>query len=138
MLRRCLLLVVALPLFADERQQLTDWLGQVAFDLGEGGTGAFMRAFDRSMKGRETLERNVVAIVQSAEVASSAEIQSVDGKDDARVLIVDWFLRLSPRAIGAEAEERRQTLTIKLIKQKKGWRIVEMTPLDLFRPPQSR
>ena len=47
-----------------------------------------------------------MAIVQAAEVSSSAQIQSIDAKEDSRVLVVDWFLRLSPRETGAEAEER--------------------------------
>lgn len=120
-------------LCADERQAFTDWLGRWVAHLSEENFSDFLRAVDRQMPGRGDLERNVIALLRGWEVSSSVQIQAFDEQSgDVRL---DWFLQLSPRTPIGTTERRREVIRLKVSRQKKGWRIVELEPLSFFQLP---
>ncbi|MBL8228875.1 MAG: hypothetical protein JNL98_10375 [Bryobacterales bacterium] len=119
--------------YADERQDFTDWVGRWVAYLSAENHSSFLRAIDRQMPGRDELETNLVAILRGREVSSSVQIQSFD--PEAGEARLDWFLNLAPRTPPGETERRRETVILKLAKQKKGWRVLHLEPLSLFRPP---
>lgn len=132
--REWILLLAASLLRGDERQQLTDWLGELASRLSEDDPEDFLRAFDKELRGR--IESNVRGMLQGWEVASTVDILSITGEGDRRTLELDWFLRLKPRSLVGATAERRQPLTMVLQRAGKGWRIIDLTPLDFFSPPK--
>jgi hypothetical protein len=127
-------LIAAGRLPADERQEFTDWLGRWVAHLSEENSGGFLRAFDRQMPGRGELERNIIALLRGWEVSSSVRIQRFDGQTGEAQL--DWFLQLNPRTPAGATERRRETVRLKFVKQKKGWRIVDLDPLSFLRLPE--
>jgi hypothetical protein len=126
-------LAAAAGLWADERQEFTDWLGRWVAHLSEENPSDFLRAFDRQMPGRGELERNIFALLRGWEVSSSVEIQRFDGQAGEAQL--DWFLQLNPRAPAGATERRRESVRLRIVKQKKGWRILELAPLGFLRLP---
>ncbi|MBV6433133.1 MAG: hypothetical protein IANPNBLG_03304 [Bryobacteraceae bacterium] len=132
--REWLLLPTASLLWGDERQQLTDWLGELAARLSEDDPEEFLDAFDKQLRGR--IDSNVRGMLQGWEAASTVDILSISGEGDRRTLELDWFLRLTPRSLVGAAHERRTPLTMVLRRAGKGWRAVALTPIDFFSPPK--
>ncbi len=137
MTRRAILLVVlAVPLLADDAQQVWDILTDLSSALSEGNSVEFMHSFDRSMAGYETLRANVTALLEQAQVVSSVEIVSEEGDGQARTVELDWFLQIANEQDGAVTVRRRERVRCRLQKEKKNWRVVGLEPLSLFAPPK--
>jgi len=134
-----------LPRFAsaqqdDERAALGDWLGETAARLTEDNPGEFLDAFSKDL--RNSLDRNVRALVLAAQVSSSIQIHTVTADGAARVVEGSWYLELRFRAAATPNERRQEPFRMRLEslaeRGKSGWRIVEFTPLQLFDPPALR
>jgi hypothetical protein len=137
MLRRLLLLAILVSkLSADPRQEIYDLLGSMASGLSEGTPSQFLEKFDRSMKGYAELAANIRAMVAQRDVLSSIDLVDDAGDDQARTVRVDWLLQLADRQNSAAVERRQTTVVVKLVKQKRKWRIVSLEPLDFFAPPR--
>lgn len=130
-----LLLALAGRLSADDRTEIFEWIGEVAARLSEDNPAGFMRAFDKRMAGRERLEGNVYALIQTAEVSSSVNLVAVNASGAQTAVELDWFLELRPRAASSPTSRRRRVLRMKLERRNKGWVIVEMDDPDFFAPP---
>ncbi len=137
MLRRAFLLSLIAPaLAADPRQEIYDLFGSLASALTDGEPEQFLAAFDRSMKGYEDFAANVRALVAQMDVTSTVEL--VDDAGDARHRAVkfDWLMQLANKNDRVSVIRRQQTITCRLEKQKRKWRIVSLEPLDFFAPPR--
>ncbi len=132
--REWILLPAVSLLRGDEQQQLTDWLGELAARLSEDDPEDFLHAFDKELRGR--IESNVRGMLQGWEVASTVDILSIAGEGDRRTLELDWFLRLKPRSLVGATTERRKPLNMVLRRAGKAWRVVDLTPIDFFSPPE--
>ncbi len=137
MTRRGLLLAwVAAPLLADDAQEIWDLFTQMASALSEGNAVQFLRGFDPSMPGYRTLEANVTALVNQAQVQSSIEVLSDEGNGAARSVELDWFLQLVSQQDAAGSVRRRERVRCKVVKQARKWHITAFEPLALFAPPR--
>jgi hypothetical protein len=131
-----MLMIAAAPLMrADEAQDVRDFFGQLLSALSEGNADQFMKGFDRSMPGYETLAANVMALLQQADVQSSVEVLSDEGTDSTRMLELDWFLQFVEPQPGGRSTRRREQVHGTLTRRGKKWRITRMEPLSLFAPP---
>ncbi|HUQ92687.1 MAG TPA: hypothetical protein VM120_13490 [Bryobacteraceae bacterium] len=133
--RTLLLLLGAAALPADERQELTDWLGLLASRLAEENAEDFLRAFRKDT--RALIETSVRAMIQAAEVSSTVDILAISGVEPRRELDLDWYLDLRPRAPATPNEKRRQRINLQIERVKKGWLIAGMAPMDFFGPPRN-
>jgi len=122
MTRRGLLLLIALPMGADERQEVVDWLGQWVQRLTEENASEFLRVFEKDL--RERLEWGVWALVRNYEVVSSIQVLAVDGG----VVELDWYLALKGRSANAATLERRERVKLTLRRVKKGWVVEKLEP----------
>ncbi|MBL8177740.1 MAG: hypothetical protein JNK48_23890, partial [Bryobacterales bacterium] len=131
MTRRHWLLLFTVPLRADERQDIVDWLGRVAQRLSEENSSEFLRAFEKNL--RDRLESAVHALVRNYEAASSVHLIAIgEAPGNARQVQLDWFLSLKPRSPNAPTIERRERLTLTLQPAKKGWLVQSLSPLSFF------
>lgn len=133
--RRTFLMVLAAPLVADTHQEVLDLLRALAAALSEGNGPAFLDRVDHAMPDYYKLEQNVMALTEQDEVSCSIDILKQEGDDQSQTLELDWFLQIHSRdALGA-VERRRQTVKIRLERQKKKkWKIVALDPITLFAP----
>jgi hypothetical protein len=136
MTRRWLLFVpIVLCFGADPAQEAWDLLTQAATALGERNPGAFLAAFDPAMPGYEKLRADVTALLRSAEVQSSVELESDEGGGEARSMELDWLLKIRPEQEATPSTRRQQQVKCQLRKTGKKWRIVALEPLEFFAPP---
>src|SRR5271156_6489884 len=68
---------------------LTDVSGTGA-GVVRGNVSQFMSAFSKDMPDYATIQSNVTALVQQAEVSSSIQTVTEDGNDQARSIDLDW------------------------------------------------
>ena len=137
MLRRVFFLsFFASALTADPREEVYDLFGSMASALSEGDTGRFLAAFDPSMKGYEDLAANVRALIDQADVTSTIEPVEDAGDAQQRTVKFDWLMQLANKDDRVSTMRRQKTITSRLQKQKRKWRIVSLDPLDFFAPPR--
>ena len=137
MTRRSLLFVpIVLCCYgADPAQEVWDLLTQAASALSEQNPGAFLAAFDPAMPGYEKLRADVSALLRTAEVQSSIELESDEGGGEARSVELDWLLKIRPEQDATPSTRRQQRVKCQLRKTGKKWKIVAFEPLEFFAPP---
>jgi hypothetical protein len=133
--RALLLAVLAVPLFADARQEVLDLFTQMASALSEGNGVAFLARVDHAMPGYALLEQNVLALTAQNEVLSSVEILKDEGDDRSRTVELDWFLQIRSRETTGPVEQRRQVVKCRIERNKKKWKVMSLEPAGLFAPP---
>lgn len=138
MQRRAFLLQCATTVLAAQqpgsvRQEFTNWLGQWAGNLSADNPSSFIRAVDPQMPGRNLLASHVAALLRGWVVSSSVQIQSFD--EELGEALLDWSVHLAPKTPPGVSERRRELLRLKTVRHKKRWRVVQLEPVDFFRPP---
>jgi hypothetical protein len=103
-------------------------------DIPAANARKFMEAFDPAMPGYAPLRDRVLALEQGADIESSVDLVKNDGDDRVRTIEVDWSLNLVSRETSVTAVQRRQTVTCRLEKQGKKWRVTGLEPQELFAP----
>lgn len=137
MTRRVLLAAfAAIPLCADDAQEIWDLFTQLAAALSEGNPAAFLQAFDHSMPEYEVLRADIESLLSQNQVASSIELLTSEGDDGTRTVEVDWFLQATGQQESPNVTRRRERVKCRLMKQKKKWRVTAIEPLSLFVPPK--
>lgn len=136
MTRRGLLAAfAALPLCADDAQQVWNLISGLATALSQGDAVGFMSAFDRSMPGYQDLQTNILALFAQYQVSSSIDLVSDKGDDQMRTVEADWFLQIIEQQETEAVTRRRELVRCQLVKRKKNWRITVFTPIGFFAPP---
>jgi hypothetical protein len=110
-------------------------LTRVAAALSQGNLTEFLDAFDRSMAGYQTLERNAAALLRQYEVQSSIELLREETSGASRAVELDWFLQLEEQRDAGAVTRRRERVHCRLEKRGKRWKITAIEPLAFFAPP---
>lgn len=116
----------------DAYQVLADTVAALSSDDPE----AFYRGFDASYPDRDALRNEVEALRTLADLSSS--VQPVENRGDELhpELVVDWLLHITLRSERNVVIRRRERVTVRFVKAKKGWRIQSLQPRSLFAPVQ--
>ncbi len=95
----------------------------------------FLGHFEKKRFGAYSrLESNVVALTEQKDIGSSIRILEVTADGDNFLSRVDWLLQISPLNRPGAVETRRHIITVNVTAQGRKWRIVELDPVDFFRP----
>jgi hypothetical protein len=138
-----LVCVVAAFAVADAHDDVIDVVTSMAGALSETGDRAvtrtanvskFMSVVSKDMPDRETLENNVTALVNNAEVSSSIEPLTEDGDEHARKIDLDWLLEIRSLEQDGPLVRRREVVHCDLVKEKNHWKVVGLKPIDFFAP----
>jgi hypothetical protein len=136
MTRRLLfLLPLAACVRADSERDARDLISAAAGALSAGKVALFLDFFDAKMAGFDTLRDSVTGLTSQAEVGCNVEIVTNEGDDTERTLTLDWILTLDRKDDGPGTTRREKTVTCRLKKTGKTWRIIAFDPLDLFASP---
>lgn len=139
MTRRGLLVAfIALPLSADDAQQVWNLLSGLATALSQGDAVGFMGAFDHSMPGYQELQSNILGLFAQYQVSSSIDVVRDKGDDQMRTVEADWFLQIVEQQDTQSVTRRRELVRCQFVRQKKNWRIIGFAPMGLFVPPQPK
>ena len=120
---------------ADPPPAVMDVVSSMAAALVAVNIPEFMNAIDRDMPGYDQLQTDITALVSQADVASSIEVSQDSGDASRWVMDLDWFLEVRSLVQDGPVVHRRAVIHCELRKQKKGWKVVSMKPIDFFAPP---
>jgi|SRR5580658_5172824 hypothetical protein len=134
-----LVCIAAMFAFADAHGDVIEVVTDMAGALTEVNVPKFMSAFSKDMPGYATLQNNVTALVNQAEVSSSIQPVTEDGDDQARSIDLDWVLEVRSLEQDGPIVHRREVVHCELRKdqvhkKKPQWKIVAIKPLDFFSP----
>ena len=119
---------------ADTHADVVDLFASMASALSNDNASGFLNGFDKNMPDYGKLRTFVDGLIAQAEISSSIEPVKDEGDETKRSVDLDWTLQIRSRETAGPLVERRQTVHADLVKQKKRWRIVSITPLDFFEP----
>lgn len=125
--RQALALLSGVGAWALDQQEALSLLAALADALSNGSAAAFLAHVERSMSDRAQLEANIRALVEQCEVGSSVQLMRLDGD----AVVCDWILEIRSREPAGGFERRRSQVRLRVNRAK---RIVELQPLDFFRP----
>jgi hypothetical protein len=133
---RSVILVCIAAVFAcaDAHSDVIDAVTSMAGALIEVNVPNFMSAISKDMPEYDTLESNVAALVNQAEVSSSIQPLMEDGDDQTRKIDLDWTLEVRSLEQDGPIVRRREVVHCELRKEKKHWKIISLKPLDFFAP----
>ena len=130
----CLAAAALACLYADAQSEVTDLFGSMAAALIEVNVPKFMDAFDKNMPNYEQLKNEIEAQTNQAEVSSSIEPLKDEGDDKKRSVDLDWYLEVRSLLQDGPIVRRREVIHCELQRDKKGWKIVSLKPLEFFAP----
>ena len=119
---------------ADTHSDVLELFASMTSALSDDNPAGFMKAFDKNMPDYDKLAGYVDGLIREAEVSASIEPIKDEGDDVKRSVDLDWTLQIRSRQMAGPMVERHQAVHVELAKQKKHWRIVSFTPVDLFAP----
>lgn len=118
---------------ADAMSEIADLLGDMASALADNNPAGFMKGFSREMPDYDKLRDYVTALAQQAELTSAIEPVKNDGDNAKHSVDFDWLLQIKSRVgDSGPAPRREQVVHVELVKEKKHWRIVSLTPHRFF------
>lgn len=110
-------------------------LAAMAAALSEDNLPGFLRHLDREAPAYREIEAKLEALMAQAEIASSIRILNEEaGSEDERVLQTDWYLELKSKSSAGAFERRRQIVTLRFRGVRKGWNVVDLSPVEFFAP----
>lgn len=117
----------------DDTAQVRLLIRDASRALQAGNAPLFLAAFDRQEMPRfDVLREQVSALAAQRRIASSVESGPLEGDPNVRTVRVDWLLELTPKLDPGPLERRRTTLTLRVRKRGKRWKIVWLEPLEFF------
>jgi hypothetical protein len=111
-----------------------DTLGDMTAALSDNNVAGFMKPIDPEMPDYGKLKNEVAALLNGAVVASSIEVLKDEGDDSQHTLDLDWFMEIHPPGEIGALVHRRQVVQCKLLRWKKGWRLISLSPIEFFAP----
>jgi len=126
---------------ADAHDDVIEVVTSLAGALTEVNVTRFMAAFSKDMPDYGTIEKDVTALVNQAEVSSSIQPLTEDGNDQMYKIDLDWFLEVRSLEQDGPLVRRREVVHCELRKDqtrknKPHWKIVAIKPLDFFALPK--
>lgn len=126
--------VAAVLALADTHADVVDLFASMTAALADDNTTGFMAAFDRNMPGYDKLNNDISGLIGEAEITTNVEFIKDEGDESKRSADLDWTLRIRSRQMSGPMVDREQTVHVELVKQKKHWRIMSLSPLEFFAP----
>lgn len=124
----------AAPGLADTHADVVDLFASMTSALSDDNTAGFMAGFDKDMPDYDKLRGYIAALIAQAEITSHVDPVKDEGDESKRSVDIDWTLQIRSREMSGPMIGREQTVHAEMVKQKKHWRIVSISPLDFFAP----
>ena len=120
---------------ADDADQISAVLLSLSTSLQDRNAAGFLDQVDRKrFSNYAVLEDNVVAMTAQDEVASSIGILEQSRNGDIYELKLDWLLQLKRTGAEGPAERRRETVTCRIERLGKRWKVTALAPVSFLRP----
>jgi zona occludens toxin (predicted ATPase) len=123
----------AVAAHADQAQDVLRAVNQIASALTDGSPSDAIAPFDKSVVGYETLENEFVGLTNAYQIANEVEVLDEDDSPGESKLTLRWTITLT-NIQSSESSRKSAEVHVRLRLQKKQWKIVEFSPVDLFTP----
>ncbi len=114
---------------ADTPKDVVDLFRTAIEALADKDAAAFLEKFDRKMPDYDTLDEEILALLDHSEVGSDVEIVTDEGDTQKRALQLDWLLRID------NDQPKRQIIKCRIEREGKKWKITSIEPVEFFQPP---
>lgn len=113
---------------------LLELLGFLAEALSTANASMFFEHIDRKFPDYIGFRRNIYALVEQWDLATTIEpLRVTDGQTE-RQAEVDWFLELRAKPPSNKLVRRREIVKLKLVRSGKRWKVADLSPVSLFSP----
>jgi len=130
----CILCIALAAPAATDADRVSAVLLDLSNSLQEGNAARFLDQVDRKrFANYAALEDNVVAMTAQDEVASSIGVLEQSRTGDVFELKLDWLIQLKRASNGGPAERRRETVTCRIERMGKRWKLTALSPVSFFR-----
>jgi hypothetical protein len=119
----------------DDAADVHKVIGGVAEALSSGEVTQAMQVFSKSYKDYDKLSSYFEGLAGAYFVENKLDFTDEDVSATAATVMLHWDLALTTKQ-GGFTTNRSGDVTLKLVREGKGWRIVEFGPIGLFDPGQ--
>jgi hypothetical protein len=109
-----------------------------ASSLNDDSAPPSLTQFDPAMPGFEAFRNTIKTLWTQFQIEPSLDLINSEGDDTHRTLSIEWTMDLRNQQDPTDATQRDQTVTIRVEKQGKNWRIVALDPQTLFAPAKPK
>ncbi|MCU1291945.1 MAG: hypothetical protein JWP08_795 [Bryobacterales bacterium] len=132
--RICFLLALSAGgAMADQPDDVLRVINQVASALTENNPSDALIPIDKSLPNYNTLENEFIGLTSAYLITNEVEVLDEDDTADQTLLTLRWALTLASKETG-ESNSRSAEVHVRLRSQNGKWKIVELTPIDIFTP----
>ena len=122
---------------AEENVPVRELFAEIATDLSQSDSSAFISHFDSKMSGYDRLYELIRALCNQDDVGSAIDILKDAGDDHQRAVELDWTLEISVgKETDSPVERRQEKVHCKLERHKKRWVVTALEPIAFFAPPK--
>jgi hypothetical protein len=114
--------------------ELLELLGFLAEALSTANAPLFLEYIDPGFPNYDQFRRNIHALVEQWDLATSIEPLRVTGNEREQRADLDWFLELRAKPPSNKLVRRRERVTLKLVRSGKHWKVADLSPASLFSP----
>ena len=118
---------------ADQPHDVLQVINQVATALTENNPSDALIPIDKSLPNYNTLENEFIGLTSAYLITNEVEVLDEDDSADQTLLTLRWALTLASKETG-ESNARSAEVRVRLRSQKGKWKIVELSPVDIFTP----
>ena len=122
---------------ADQASDLRAQLGHITSALSDGNPSDALSVFDKSFRDYEKLGGYFEGLTSAFQVGSEIDIVDETDSPNTPEVTVNWTLTLTDQTT-EHSERRTSTEHLRFASLDGKWKIVDLSPIDLFNPEQPK
>ena len=118
----------------DQASDLRTILQRIATGLTDENPADALKPFDRSFSGYNKLSDYFNGLTASYQITNEVNVVDEQDSSDQTTATVDWTITLGDKTNPGVQDSRYRQIQVRMIREKKHWKIIEFSPIDLFDP----
>jgi hypothetical protein len=119
---------------ADDSSDLRDILQQIATSLTDENAADALKPFSHAFSDYDRLRDDFEGLVASYQITNEVNVMD-EGNDSGQITAtIGWTITLGDKTNPGVQDSRYREIQLRLLREKKHWKIVECSPIDLFDP----
>jgi|GEM_PF-1228008 len=127
----------AFPAFGDRAADMRSEIGQVATALTAGNPAEAIAPFDKSFANYQKLRDDFEGLTNAFQLVNEVDVVDERDTENETELTLNWTITMTDPATNY-TESRSAELSVRLARNGRKWKIVDLSPIGLFNPQQQR
>jgi hypothetical protein len=119
---------------ADQPSDLRDILQQIATSLTDENAADALKPFSRAFNNYDKLRDDFDGLTASYQVTNEVNVLDEQDDSDQITATVGWTITLGNKSNLGVQDSRHREIHLRLVREKKHWKIIAFSPFDLFDP----